>query len=66
MKHIFMFCSRFEDRRRALFDAAGTNDLHRMLTTPKGAKAATKWLILTGLLGQFLLASEQLYGRQRR
>ncbi len=63
VRHVLMFCPRFADRRQALIDAAGTNDLHRMLTTPKGAKVATKWLILTGLLGQFSLASEQLYGR---
>lgn len=63
VKHIFMFCPMFQDRQRGLVQTAGTNDLHRMLTTPKGAKAATKWLIQTGLLGQYSLANEQLYGK---
>lgn len=62
VKHVFMCCPLFQERRQPLIEAAGTNELFTMLTTQKGAKAAAPWLLKTQLLGQFSLANEQLYG----
>ena len=38
--------------------AYGTQDLHRMLSTPASAAAAAKWLVRSGTLGQFAVATE--------
>ncbi len=62
VKHILINCPRFQECRQSLIDAAGTNDLIEMLTKKKGVQPAAKWLIKTGLLDQFTLANEQLYG----
>ena len=61
-KHILLFCPLFQESRQHLVRSSGTNDFRKMMKTPKGAKASTQWLIQTGLLGQFSLAQEQLYG----
>lgn len=63
IKHVFILCSKFLDRQRALKQAAGAIDLYELLTTFKNARAAAKWLIQTDLLGQSSLASEQLHRR---
>ncbi len=39
VKHVFMFCPRYQERRQLLINRAGTNDLYKMLTTQKGAEA---------------------------
>lgn len=61
-RHILIFCPRLGRFRPTLLESAGTSDLRRMLTTPKGARASARWLIQSGLLGQYSLAKEQLYG----
>jgi hypothetical protein len=43
-------------------DAVGTLDYRQMVTTAKGLKAASRFLIKSGLLGQFSLANTLLYG----
>ncbi len=63
-RHVLLFCLRLGNERQTLLGKAGTADLERMLTTPRGAKAAARWLISIGLLGQFSLAREQLYSKQ--
>ncbi len=63
-RHVLLFCPRLGSERQTLLEKAGTADLREMLTTPRGGKAAARWLISIGLLGQFSLAKEQLYGRQ--
>ena len=47
-----------------MLDAAGTNNLQKMLTTAKGLKAVTRWILTKGLLKQFALAKEQLLEKQ--
>ena len=42
--------------------SVGTNDWRQLTSTTKGLKAVTQWLMTTGLLGQFNLAADQLYG----
>ena len=66
VKHIFICCPLFQERRQPLIEAAGTNELFTMLTTQKGAKAVAPWLLKTQLLGQFSLAIEQLYRLRAR
>ena len=64
VKHVLIFCPRLGQYRPALLESAGTSDLRRMLTTPEGARASTRWLIRSGLLEQYSLAREQLYGEE--
>src|SRR5277367_5023941 len=54
-KHIIMNCQRYSENRLKLYTDAGTHDYRKMLTTARGAKAATTFLQGTGLLGQFQL-----------
>ena len=60
VKHVLLHCSK-HDGREVMFREAGSNDLRIILTTEKGLRAATRWMIRCGLLGQFSLAREQLY-----
>jgi len=41
---------------------AGTSDSTTILSTSRGLKAVTQWVIRRGILGQFSLAKEQLFG----
>ena len=65
VRHVLLFCPRLENKRQTLLEKSGTADLREMLTTPRGAKAAARWLISIGLLEQFSLAREQLYGKRQ-
>jgi len=44
--------------RAELIQDAGTTDFKEMLTQVRGIRAAARWMIKTGWLGQFLLAKE--------
>jgi len=46
--------------RAELIQDAGTTDFKEMLTQVRGIRAAARWMIKTGWLGQFSLAKEQL------
>ena len=48
-----------------MLQSAGTNDWAQLTSTTKGLKAVTRWLMCTGLLGQFSLAADQLYSVQQ-
>lgn len=41
-KHVLIHCPNFEDQRQSLIEAAGTDDWRLIITTEKGAKAASK------------------------
>ena len=58
--HVIMFCPTWAIDRRWMLTAAGSNDVGQILTTNKGLRAVTRWLIISGVLGQFSLAREQL------
>ncbi len=60
-KHILIHCPRLQGRRQELKDTSGAVDAYRMLAKAGGAKRAARWMIQTGLLGQFSLAAKQLY-----
>jgi len=49
-------------RNRPWVQKAGLNDFRRIVSTSKGLKAATEWVIQRGILGQSTLAREQLFG----
>lgn len=59
-KQIIRQCRRQPHRRRML-EKAGTTDHGTLITTPKGLKIVTTWLMKLCLLSQFSLAMEQLY-----
>ena len=59
-KHIVRYCSLRPHRQRML-EEAGTMDYRKIVSTPKGLKAVTSWLMKLGLLSQFSLAAEELY-----
>ena len=58
-KHVIMFC-RLIDNREQMFRAAGTSDYQQLTKSSKTLKILTAWLIKTGLLNQFSLASTLL------
>ena len=59
-KHIIRHCSLRSTRQRML-EEAGTTDYRKLVTTSKGMKLVTKWLMKLGLLSQFSLSTEELY-----
>ena len=59
-KHILLFCPELRESRLDLIRDAGTHDFRKMLTEPRGIRAAARWLIKTGCLEQFRLAKLQL------
>ncbi len=66
VKHVLLFCPELAEGRQELIDSAGIQDIRQMLSTKKGVKAAAKWLMQTGILQQYSLANEQLYGKRAR
>ena len=61
-KHVLIYCAQHARGRHKLFEEAGTNDYRILTTTGRGLKAATRFLMCTGILSQFQLASCLLYG----
>ena len=61
--HVIGFCSRFEETRRIIADPqTGRIDIKTLTSTPKGVRRLAKWFIKLGLLPQFALAEQLLYG----
>jgi hypothetical protein len=63
-QHVVLHCS-LEDERRGFLrreDAGGTLDYRWLTNTNPGAKRMSRWLIQSGWLPQFSLASTLLYG----
>jgi hypothetical protein len=63
-QHVVLHCS-LENERQGLLrrgDAGGTLDYRWLTNTNQGAKRMSKWLIQSGRLPQFSLASTLLYG----
>lgn len=44
-----------------MLDEAGTTDYRKLISTLKGLKVLTKWVMKLDLLFQFSLATEHLY-----
>ena len=64
-KHILFFCKKTAEGRQELINKAPDRTISRLLSTPKGIGAAAKWVIQSGMLGQYALAKIQLYGPER-
>ncbi len=60
VKHILLFCPRSREDKPRLLAEAGTRDFQTMLTTTKGIRVAARWMVNSGWLNSFELASEQL------
>jgi hypothetical protein len=58
VRHIMIHCLQYTATRAALFRRARSSNLQRILSTPRGGKAAARWLIACGILPQFTLARE--------
>ena len=56
--HILISCPTYAEQRTGLFEKAGTDDSRKMLSTKRGIRAAARFIMSTGLLLQFSLASE--------
>ena len=64
VKHILMNCPRYQHHRPNLLLAAGTYDYDVMVSTSQGIRAAARWLVRSGALGQYSLARVQLESDQ--
>lgn len=60
IKHVLMFCPILKETRPDFLAAAGSNNIHQILTTNKGVRAAAKWLLKEAWFDSFILATEQL------
>lgn len=58
-KHVIMFCPNHAHSRRRLYEAAETNQYQEILSTGKGLRAVTRWILSEA---QFSLAKEQIDG----
>lgn len=61
-KHVLIYCEKHVNMRPQLFADGGTRDYRVLTSTAKGLKAAARFLMKTGILGQFKLAACLLYG----
>ena len=58
VRHIVLFCPRYSQSRPLLLRRAGTTDLTHLLSDPRCARLAARWLVECGALAQFNLAKE--------
>lgn len=65
MRHVLLACPRFCDLRREIWEGndgrrerMDSSDLEEILNTPRLAKKAARFMILTRLLGQYGAVSE--------
>ena len=65
-RHIALYCTQERHRQHELKDSAGRTQVYPVLTgTKEGLKVFVRWIMLSGRLNQFLLASRLLYsGKQ--
>ena len=59
-KHVLLYCPELSQQRPELLKEAGTHDVRTILTESKGIRAAARWMVKSGWLGQYRLAKEQL------
>ncbi len=57
---MLVFCPELARSRAKLVQQAGTSEFREMLGQIQGIRAAARWMVETGWLGQFSLAREQL------
>ena len=61
-RYVLLDCPDEEERREFLRESQGRRlDFKTLLDTNKGAQVASRWMIKTGRIAQFQLASQLLY-----
>jgi hypothetical protein len=61
-RHVLLEFSDEEERREVLREIQGQNlDLRKLLDTEKRAQGASRWMIKSGRIAKFRLASQLLY-----
>lgn len=58
--HVIIFCPNRGRSRRDLYEAAGTSRYKEIMSTGKGLRAVTRWVMDKKILLQFSLAKEQI------
>ena len=58
VRHIVLYCPQHTATRTDFLRQAGSRDLKEILSTPRGAKAAARWLIACGIIPHLTLAKE--------
>jgi hypothetical protein len=58
-KHVILLCP-LRTNREAMLSVAGTENYNTLLSTQKGLKAVTQWLISQNVLDQFRVAKEMV------
>ena len=56
-KHVILLCP-LRTNQEAMLSVAGTENYKTLLSTQKGLKAVTQWLISQNILNQFRVAKE--------
>ena len=61
-RHVLLDCPDEEELRKFLRETQkGNLDLRKLLDTGKGARVASRWIVKSGRIAQFRLASQLLY-----
>ena len=58
VRHVLCVCPIYSEQREDLYSQAGSRDLTEILSTPRGAQAAGRWLIRCGILPHLRLAGQ--------
>ena len=58
VRHVLCVCPLYRGQREDLYSQAGSRDLTEILSTPRGAQTAGRWLIRWGILPHLRLAGQ--------
>jgi len=58
VRHVLLHCPKYRNERPGLLGQTGSEDLKEMLSRPKSARAAARWLVKQGVLRQFDTANQ--------
>ena len=59
-KHIIAYCTKYSTERSRMYEQTGLRDYTQTVSTAKGLKIVTRWIIKSGMLEQFRRAAELL------
>src|SRR6266480_335715 len=59
-KHIIAYCTKYSTERSRMYEQTGLRDYTQTVSTAKGLKIVTRWIIKSGMLEQFRRATELL------
>lgn len=66
VKHILLFCPRFARDRDKMLQEAESSDFSKILSTPRGIRAAVRWFLRQDILTQFSLVRDASQRKRRR